>query len=143
VLKDPVLVDTWALISLANTRDAWHERVVEVSALLDKVGRPLVTTEWIMSEFLAFMARPPARDPAVRMVDSIRASTVTEVVQASHEAWERGFQMYRARPDKAWSLVDCISVLVCEELRIEEVFTRDHHFEQAGLRILVPHSDAP
>ncbi len=141
--KDPVLVDTWALISLANARDAWHDRVVEISARLDREGRPLVTTEWILSEFLAFLARPPARDAAVRMVDSIRASAGTEIIRASHESWERGFHLYRARPDKAWSLVDCISIQVCEELGIEDVFTRDHHFEQAGLHILVPHANEP
>src|SRR5947207_10773248 len=36
-----------------------------------------------------------------------------------------------------WSLVDCLSIIACQDRGIQEVFTGDHHFEQAGLRILL------
>jgi predicted nucleic acid-binding protein len=29
--KEPVLVDTWAIIALSNSRDAMHERATEIS----------------------------------------------------------------------------------------------------------------
>ena len=47
---------------------------------------------------------------------------------------ERGLALYRARPDKAWSLIDCISFMVMTERGITEALTGDHHFEQAGFR---------
>lgn len=136
--KEPVLVDTWAIIALSNTRDAMHQRAVEISQQLTNEGRPLVTTDWILAEFLGFAAQPPNREAAVKMVERLRQSAWVEVVPASREHWDEGFQLYANRADKSWSLVDCISMCVCQRLGITEVFTGDHHFEQAGFKILAP-----
>ena len=136
--KEAVLVDTWAIIALTNNRDAMHQRVTEVSQQLTEEGRPLVTTDWILTEFLGFATRPPNREVAVNIVERLRQSAWIEVVPATREQWEEGFQLYRDRLDKSWSLVDCISIWLCQRLVITDVFTGDHHFEQAGLKILVP-----
>lgn len=34
--------------------------------------------------------------------------------------------------DKEWGLVDCTSIVLAKEMGIHEIFTTDHHFEQAG-----------
>ena len=36
------------------------------------------------------------------------------------------------RPDKAWSLTDCISFVVMDEQGLREALTGDRHFAQAG-----------
>ncbi len=41
-------------------------------------------------------------------------------------------KLYDERPDKAWSLTDCISLVVMADEGLTEALTRDHHFEQAG-----------
>ncbi|PKO21050.1 MAG: hypothetical protein CVU38_16825 [Chloroflexi bacterium HGW-Chloroflexi-1] len=46
--------------------------------------------------------------------------------------WQRGWQLFIERPDKDWSLTDCISFLVMQDRKIRRAFTSDHHFEQAG-----------
>ena len=48
-------------------------------------------------------------------------------------AWE----LFRNRPDKNWGATDCASFVVMRELGIEDAFTVDHHFEQAGFRRLI------
>jgi predicted nucleic acid-binding protein len=134
---DPVLLDTWALMALINRDDQWHRRAVDVSGELNAQGRLLVITEWILTEFLGGAARPPLRQLAEQALQQFRVSSRVEIVPASHEDWERGFEFYAARADKSWSLVDCLSILLCYQRGITEVFTGDHHFEQAGLRILL------
>jgi hypothetical protein len=42
-----------------------------------------------------------------------------------------------SRPDKDWSLIDCISFVVMEEEGIQEALTADQHFEQAGFTALL------
>ncbi len=39
--------------------------------------------------------------------------------------------------DKGWGLVDCTSIVLAKEMGINEIFTTDHHFEQAGFTILL------
>jgi len=58
-------------------------------------------------------------------------------VAASHEWFERGLDLYCSRPDKSWSLTDCISFLVMEEHGVMEALTGDHHFVQAGFVALL------
>jgi hypothetical protein len=45
---------------------------------------------------------------------------------------ERGVKLFSQRPDKDWSLTDCISFVVMQDHSIQEALTTDHHFEQAG-----------
>jgi predicted nucleic acid-binding protein len=49
----------------------------------------------------------------------------------------RGIQLYDSRPDKQWSLTDCISFVVMQDRGIVEALTGDHHFEQAGFTALL------
>jgi hypothetical protein len=50
---------------------------------------------------------------------------------------ERGWALYADRPDKYWSLTDCISFVVMKDHQITEALTGDHHFEQAGFVALL------
>jgi len=44
--------------------------------------------------------------------------------------------LYRNRPDKSYSLTDCISMQIMRRQRLTEVLTSDRHFEQEGFRAL-------
>jgi predicted nucleic acid-binding protein len=55
-----------------------------------------------------------------------------EVVAQSHESFLAGLALYERRPDKQYSLVDCISMNVMRKRRIREILTNDRHFVQEG-----------
>jgi predicted nucleic acid-binding protein len=59
------------------------------------------------------------------------------VVPPSTELFEAGIDLYSRRPDKEWSLTDCISFVVMQERGITEALTGDYHFVQAGFSILL------
>lgn len=48
-----------------------------------------------------------------------------------------GLDLYGARPDKGYSLTDCISMQTMRDRGIVEVLTHDHHFEQEGFVLLL------
>jgi uncharacterized protein len=59
-----------------------------------------------------------------------------QVVTYTPELRKLGFELYENRPDKGYSLTDCISMVVMRERSILEVLTADRHFQQEGFTIL-------
>src|ERR1035437_3337485 len=57
-----------------------------------------------------------------------------EVAPFQPEPIDSAVQLYRARPDKDWSLADCLSFVITERRHLTEALTTDGHFEQAGLK---------
>jgi predicted nucleic acid-binding protein len=51
--------------------------------------------------------------------------------------------LYKDRPDKAYSLTDCLSMQVMRQEGLTESLTNDHHFTQEGFHILFPSSPYP
>ncbi len=60
-----------------------------------------------------------------------------EVVPLTPELFDRGFALFRSRPDKEWGLVDCISFTLMRERGLRTALTADIHFQQAGFRALL------
>ena len=67
----------------------------------------------------------------------LAADPETRIVEASPELFEKGLTLYNSRPDKFWSLTDCISFVVMTEERISDALTGDRHFDQAGFKALL------
>jgi predicted nucleic acid-binding protein len=59
------------------------------------------------------------------------------VIAASVEDRSVDDRLFAKRPDKAWSLTDCISFVVMRDQDIAEALTGDRHFEQAGFVALL------
>jgi hypothetical protein len=130
----PVFADTFYYIALLSHRDARHDRV---AALAESLDSPTVTTAWVLTEVGDALAAPAERPRFVGLLDALREDPDCTVVPASQELFDRGVQLYRERPDKDWSLTDCISFVVMREHGLTEALTGDHHFDQAGFTILL------
>lgn len=128
-----VFADTFALIAWLNPNDHAHGRV---AAYLNGFTGRLVTTEWVLMELADALSAPTARSTAVAFLRAVRADPVFEVIAYDDGVYRAGFDLFAARTDKAWSLTDCISFAVMTERGLSEALTGDHHFEQAGFRVL-------
>jgi hypothetical protein len=71
------------------------------------------------------------------LVQRLRADANSTIVEANRAIFDAGFDLYSQRPDKDWSLTDCISFVVMNRLRLTEALTADRHFEQAGFKVLL------
>jgi uncharacterized protein len=100
--------DTFFYLAVLNPRDATHDRATSLSGQL-RGG--IVTTEFVLLELADGMVRPPARQAFVRLCASLRHDPEVEIVPASTELWNAGHDLYADRPDKEWSLTDCISFM--------------------------------
>lgn len=125
-----VFADAGYWIALANPRDTFHGRARDVSASLGKFR--MVTSELVLAEMLAALAAPATRGIAAEVVQRVMADPNTEVVPQTGLQFRAALTLYRERPDKNWSLVDCASFLIMQEKGIHEALAHDHHFEQAN-----------
>jgi predicted nucleic acid-binding protein len=69
-----VFLATAALLALANRRDNLHKQAKNVRNRITKEGRSVLTTEWVLTEFLNAMQRPPARTLAIQMIEQLHQS---------------------------------------------------------------------
>ncbi len=136
--KPTVFVDTQPLLASLSTYDQHHEISIAYLRGYAESFTPIATSEWVLTEFLSGASKPPFRSAAAKVVDTLIESSLVTIVRANRADWKDGLALYSDRDDKEWSLVDCISILICRRLRIRNVLTHDHHFTQAGFEILIP-----
>ena len=132
-----VLVDTAAWIALVNARDELHSRAGEALAELRRGNVALLTTEFVLLEVANALCTSAWRAKAVKLIDGFRSLPDLRIIAADTILLAEGWELYRSRPDKEWSLTDCTSIVVLQKEHIEQVFTSDHHFEQAGFVTLL------
>ena len=130
----PVFVDTSLYLALFSHDDAWHAEAVAWSR---QNTRPLVLTEFILIELGNALSGRPARPLFLDLVRRLRSQPATEIVPASTDLVDKGLRLFAERPDKDWSLTDCISFVVMRERGLLDAAAADHHFEQAGFTILL------
>ena len=129
-----IFADSYFFFALLNPRDPAHAKAVDFSR---QNRGPLATTAWVFTELADGLASTPRRQIFRRVLDDFEANRANLIVPANAETFEKGVDLYHSRPDKQWSLTDCISFAVMSEEGISEALTGDHHFEQAGFKALL------
>jgi predicted nucleic acid-binding protein len=136
--SEPVFLNSSGLIALIHHGDALHERAKSCYASLGR--RPRITTVAVLIECLNFLSRAPLRPLANVLWEQIQNAVmigVLEVVPLTEDLFAEGLALFLSRPDKEWSLTDCISFVVMEKRGIRQAFTADKHFAQAGFEALL------
>jgi predicted nucleic acid-binding protein len=129
-----VFGDTFYFVALLSPSDAAHVRAREMTSNQSAI---LVTTAWVMTELANSLSKSETRAGFVRTLHALRSNTSVVIIGPESEVFDEGIGLYAARPDKDWSLTDCISFVVMEQRGITDALTGDHHFEQAGFRALM------
>ena len=128
-----IFADAFYWIALSNPRDHAHTSVLDFSRQLG--SSLIVTTDEVLTEFLAFCASDPQlRAAAADAVQDILGAARARVIPQSRASFLAGLELYRARPDKGYSLTDCISMQTMWRESISDVLTNDKHFQQEGFR---------
>ncbi len=133
-----LFADTFCWIALRNPGDGFHSRVTSFSKGLGTAR--LVTTDEVLTEVLNwFSGRGPHwRGEAATLVHDVRNDPDVDVLPQTRADFDAALALYKARPDKEYSLTDCRSMVALRAPGISEVLTNDHHFTREGFTILFP-----
>lgn len=132
-----IFVDTgaWVALSVAGDRHATAARSVHA-----ELGRGLrgaiVATDYVLDEAATFIRMDTDVQTAARFLRTVRTSKSITLVWVGPEHFEAATDLFERHGDKRWSFTDCTSFVVMRELGIQDAFTFDHNFEEAGFSIL-------
>lgn len=136
-MPDQYFADTWYWVALLNRADAAHDAVVGLFEALE--NETIVTSHMVLDEFLSTFTKSGTahlRPLAAQLVDDLRADVGIVIVEQTADQFEAALARYKQYHDKLWSLTDCSSMSIMEQLGIATALTQDHHFEQAGFHRL-------
>jgi predicted nucleic acid-binding protein len=133
-----ILVDTSALLALANKRDQFHDRATRAARRLMEAGDRLVGTTLVLAEFqgLLLSRGGPARARAVTsaLLDDPGYEWIEvpgDVVRSAVSNWLERYH------DQRFSLTDAVSFEVMRREGLVEAFAYDRNFKTAGFVLVV------
>lgn len=129
--------DTSFWVGLSRKRNQHNRSAVAWHQVVIRTRSTILTTEAVLLEWLNSMSGVSTRRIAAESCLRARADARIEVVPFDAALMLVAIELYRDRPDKNWSLTDCLSFVVIGRRGITEALTTDHDFEQAGLKALM------
>lgn len=134
-----VYLDTSFLVALIVRKDAWHTAALVASQQLTQERVTTFTCDAVLVELLTFFSEqgPEARAAAVSYAREVRQDRAATIEPLTTALYERALDLYERRPDKSYSMVDAIGMVICADRGITDVLSADRDFEQEGLTILL------
>ncbi len=129
--------DTSFWMALSRKRDQYNRRAIAWNQFVIRTRSGIVTTEAVLWEWLNGLSDASTRGVAAEGYRRVHVDAGIQVVPFQPGLIDSAVQLYGTRPDKDWSLTDCLSFVVMERRRLTEALTTDSHFEQAGLKVMM------
>jgi len=129
-----LFVDTSGWGNLVDASQQFHVQAAALYRHARDQRQKIFTTNYVIAELIALLSSP-LRLPRTRIVsfiDNLKSSPYLEIVHVDSALDKQGWQLFKSRLDKEWSLVDCTSFVLMEQRGAQKALSTDHHFEQAG-----------
>lgn len=131
------------MIALSSPRDRYHDAALHWERRIRADSVPVVTTRAVQLEIGAAFSRLAYRAAAAAILEAFERDAGIAVVPLDDDVYGRALALFASRPDKEWSLTDCVSFVVMRDRAITKALTNDEHFSQAGFEALLQARVAP
>ena|SRR5436309_12224310 len=132
---ESVFLDAGYLLALELARDQNHLAASAHWQRLVQSLPPLVTTSYVFDEVVTFLNSRGLHAKAVEMGNNLLSTPSVRLVHINEPLFLQGWAYFQQHQDKSYSLTDCISFVVMNQLQIRKAFTFDQHFNQAGFQV--------
>jgi uncharacterized protein len=129
-----IFIDTSAILALFDRRDPNHLQAKQLWTELLNAQTPLLTTNYVVTETTALLQRRLGLQPTREFTNDIVPLIQLEWVQQRVHAI--AIQTLFAINQRELSLVDCVSFVVMQQLKIATAFAFDAHFTRQGFACL-------
>lgn len=128
-----IFVDSGAWVALSLPDDRNHPSARRVyTALAGGSHGAMMTSSFVLDETVTFLRMAADMPTASRLARTVLASRQVTVASIDPATFDAALRLFEARPDRRWSLTDCTSFVIMDELGIRDAFAFDHNFDEAG-----------
>ncbi|SRR6266700_3953326 len=123
--------------ALWDAADEHHTRALRLQSELARRRRQFLTSDYIVDETVTLLL---VRHSHTAASDFLQTVTTTEWLQlewVDSDRFHAAANLFIRHHDKEWSFTDCVSFVLMRELGVQDSFTTDHHFRQAGFNALL------
>jgi predicted nucleic acid-binding protein len=131
---EEVFADTSFWVALVVKQDQGHQRAQAWSL---RITQRIITSVPVLLETANMLSKPAWRAAGIALMNRLQQRPDVDVIPLSGDLWQRGWALFSSRPDKSWSLTDCVSFVVMHDRSLTAALTADEHFRQAGFRALL------
>ena len=115
--------------------DQSHQLCVEAMPLAQKAVT-LYTTDAVLMEIGNAFSSVDRRKQGGQIIRGFLSAAQVRVEHLTPEYFEEALQLYEERSDKYWGMVDCLSFVIMNKLKLTAALSTDRHFVQAGFKSL-------
>ncbi len=134
-----IFIDTSAFKALYDERDEYHteaRKFMDTISAKKVLARGFLTSDYVLDEAITLIRFGHSHSKAVEFIHAIHDSKAVRTIHVEEEDFGETLQLFIRSKDKEWSFTDCTCFTLMKRLGIENAFTFDPHFRQAGYRIL-------
>ena len=113
-------LDTGYLIALFSDKDTFHSKAVALREKALASQQILITTEAVLFEVGAVFSKVANRNLGAQLIRSLLNDPAIKVLEPTVERRDKAIALFTDRPDKDWSLCNCLS-FVALMLLVEQV----------------------
>ena len=132
-----VFMDTAGFLALWDASDQHHRHAVRLQFELSRKKRQFLTTDYIVDETATLLLMRHSHSAAGDFLKTTLQSRTLHLEWIDSERFHAAAELFHRHDDKQWSFTDCVSFALMHELQIQDSFTTDHHFTQAGFNPLL------
>jgi len=133
-----IFVDTGAWIAVTDASDQNHRQAIKMYALLKKQQKRFVTTDYVIDETVTRLRYDAGHPSALRYLDLLAQAQekgTLRIVYNTEAIFQKAITVFRRYDTLDASLTDCVSFVVCQQLKIPYAFSFDKHFPIMGISL--------
>jgi predicted nucleic acid-binding protein len=128
-----LFVDTSAWLDYVDSRSGSHNELVTI--IRGQPG-PFVTTTYVLAELAALTLSRFGHSAAATLGEQLRQDPRVRVEHPTSAEEYEAWRLFLNRPDKGYSLTDCLSFTVMRRLGLDVAVALDERFRQEGFSVI-------
>jgi predicted nucleic acid-binding protein len=129
-----IFIDTGAFLAKYLAKDQHHKSAIVIWNKLQESKDRCFTTNFILDETITLLGRWVSADFSLEKAYSIYNSHSFVILRPDESDELKALEHYKKFKDKKIGFTDCISFALMKKHRIEQVFSFDRHFTDAGFK---------